>query len=61
VSPAAWNYSGVATGEVVFTIESPPAWGSDKPLRSTVRLACFLGCWLAGWLAGWMDGWRVHF
>lgn len=36
VSPAAWNYTGNATGEVVFTIESPPAWGTDTPRKSTV-------------------------
>ncbi|KIY97835.1 hypothetical protein MNEG_10128 [Monoraphidium neglectum] len=38
VSPVAWNFSGVAEGEVIFTIESPPPWGSDAPRRSTVRV-----------------------
>lgn len=42
VSPAAWNYTGTASGEVVFTVTSPPPWGSDVPRSSTV------GGWGAG-------------
>ncbi|KAI8470645.1 MAG: hypothetical protein J3K34DRAFT_509177 [Monoraphidium minutum] len=38
VSPAAWNFSGVASGDVVFTIESPAPWGGGAPRRSTVRV-----------------------
>lgn len=38
VSPAAWNFSGNATGTITFTIKSPPQPGSKTPQTSKVEV-----------------------
>lgn len=38
VDPSGWDFKGNATGEISFTIESPPPLGSDTPRRSTVKV-----------------------
>jgi hypothetical protein len=38
VHPSAWNFTGTASGEIIFTVESPPRLGEGSPQRSEVRV-----------------------
>jgi membrane-bound transcription factor site-1 protease len=38
VSPGGWNYTGVASGNITFHVESPPQYGTKSVQMSVVSL-----------------------